>query len=156
MYQFSNFQRAEIGPPQYPRLKDGYEGICLVEKTFIEDTRFGPALIVEMTVMTSNHPENQAGERVVWKQDLTKKDVCDNAMLQFAAGVLGVNRDDENSVNALKQQMQALMNYAVFQNPENNNFTKRYVCIRAREIQTKNSGRDFTVYDFYPYVQNGS
>lgn len=156
MYQFGNFQRAEIGPPRYPTLADGFEGVLRVEKTFVEDTRFGPAFFVEMTVMSSNTPENQPGQRIKWKQDLTKRDVCDNAILQFAAGVLGVNREDEATVYALKSAMQAMMHYAVYQNQDQNNFTQRYVSARARKKQTK-AERDFLAVDFYPYVpQNGN
>lgn len=156
MYQFGNFQRAEIGPPRYPTLADGYEGVLRVEKTYVEDTRFGPMFFVEMTVMSSNTTENQPGQRIKWKQDLTKKDVCDNALLQFAAGVLGVNRDDEAQVYQLKQGMQGMMHYATNVNNDANNFTQRYVAARAHMKQTK-AERDFLAVDFYPYVpQNGN
>lgn len=157
MYQFGNFQRAEIGPPRYPTLADGFEGVLRVEKTYVEDTRFGAMFFAEMTVMSSNTPENPPGQRVKWKQDLTKKDVCDNALLQFAAGVLGVHRDDEATVFALKQGMQGLMHYATNVNNDANNFTQRYVGAKARKTQTKETKRDFLAVDFFPYVpQNGS
>jgi hypothetical protein len=157
MYQFGSFQRAQIGPPRYPTLADGYEGVVRVEKTYVEDTRFGAMFFVEMTVMSSNTPENQPGQRVKWKQDLTKKDVCDNALLQFAAGVLGVTRDDEANVAALQNGMPGILHYAVNVNNDANNFTQRYVCAKARFGPTKNAGRDFLFVDFWPYVppQNG-
>lgn len=151
MYQFSNFQRAEIGPPRLPELKDGYAGVLKVEKTYVQDTRFGAYFRCEFTVMSSNHPENPVGQHVTWKQDMTKKDVCDNSLLQWAAGVLGVQRDDDATVEALKQQMKGLLEYACNVNNDQNNFTQRYVCARAREGQTKGN-RDFTFVDFWPYV----
>lgn len=150
MYQFSNFQRAEIGPPRFPTLCDGFEGYLRVEKTFVEDTRFGAMFFCEFTVMSSNHPENPVGQRVKWKQDLTKKDVCDNALLQWAAGVLGVDRENEQTVDALKNAMQGMMAYATATNQENNNFTQRIVGARARAMKTKND-RDFVAVDFFPY-----
>lgn len=157
MYQFSNFSRAEIGPPRLPELRDGFEGVLKVEKTFCQDTRFGPKFFCEFTVMSSNHPENPVGQRVIWKQDMTKKDVCDNALLQWAAGVMGVNRDDEGTVYQLKQAMQGMLHYAVNINNDQNNFTQRYVVARAREGQTRQSNRDFTFVDFWPYApQNGN
>lgn len=151
MYQFSNFNRAEIGPPRLPGLVDGFEGILKVEKTHVEDTRFGAKFFCEMTVMSSNRSENPVGQLVVWKQDLTKKDVADNAMFQWAAGVLGVHREDEANVEALRQGMQGLLHYAVNVSEDANNFTQRYVAAKARATTTKNS-RPFTAVDFYPYV----
>jgi hypothetical protein len=164
MYQFSNFERAEIGPPRLPELADGFEGVLRVEKTFCQDTRFGPKFFCEFTVMVSNHPENPAGQRVIWKQDMTKQDVRDNALFQWAAGIYGVDRDDDNNKNQLRQAMQSLLHYAVNVNNDINNFTRaydgvspRYVCARAREGQTKQSNRDFTFVDFWPYVpKNGT
>jgi len=153
MYQFSNFQRAEIGPPRQPTLADGFEGVCQIEKTYVNDTRFGAKFFCEMTVMSSNHPENPVGQLVVWKQDLTKKDVADNAIFQWAAGVLGVHREDEATVNALRAQMKPLLDWAIVYQ-DNNNFTKKYVVVRARGVKTQ-SNRDFTACDFYPYVPNG-
>lgn len=151
MYQFSNFSRAEIGPPRLPQLVDGYEGILKIEKTYVNDTRFGAKFFVEMTVMSSNHPNNPVGQRVIWKQDLTKKDVADNAVFQWAAGVLGVQREDEAMVAALRQQMQQLLHYACNVNQEQNSFTQRYVGAKARLTKTKQE-RPFTAVDFYPYV----
>jgi len=159
MYQFSNFDRAEIGPPRLPELKDGFEGVLKVEKTFCQDTRFGPKFFCEFTVMSSNHPENPVGQRVIWKQDMTKKDVCDNALLQWAAGCLGVARDDDNNVAALKRGMREMLHYAINVNNDANNFTHnvsgRYVIARAREGQTRQSNRDFTFVDFWPYTNGG-
>lgn len=151
MYQFSNFQRAEIGPPRFPSLADGYEGVLKVEKTYVNDTRFGAKFFCEMTVMSSNVAQNPVGQRVVWKQDLTKKDVADNAMLQWAAGVLGVHREDDATVQQLKDAMQGLLHYAINVSEEANNFTQRYVAAKARATKTKQE-RDFTAVDFYPYV----
>lgn len=150
MYQFSNFQRAEIGPPRLPKLADGFEGVCRVEKTYVNDTRFGSKFFCEMTVMTSNLAQNPVGQRVVWKQDLTKRDVADNSLFQWAAGVLGVQREDVANVEALRGAMQGLLGYAVTYQ-EQNNFTQRYVLVKARDTVTGNS-RPFTAYDFYPYV----
>lgn len=151
MYQFSNFQRAEIGPPRFPGLADGYEGVLRVEKTYVNDTRFGAKFFCEMTVMSSNLAQNPVGQRVVWKQDLTKKDVADNSMLQWAAGVLGVHREDDATVQQLKDAMQGLLHYAVNVSEEANNFTQRYVAAKARATKTKQE-RDFIAVDFYPYV----
>lgn len=154
MYQFSDFQRAEIGPPRLPKLVDGFEGICKVEKTYVNPTRFGDKFFCELTVMSSNRPQNPVGQRVVWKQDLTKKDVAGNAVFQWAAAVLGVDRDDKPTVDALRQQMPQLFGYAV-ENQEQNNFTQRYVAVRARDTTTGNS-RPFTAYDFFPYVPSAN
>jgi hypothetical protein len=130
---------------------DGYEGVLKIEKTFVEDTRFGAMFFVEMTVMSSNNQENPPGQRVKWKQDLTKKDVCDNALLQWAAGVLAVHREDEATVYALKNALGQMLDYATTQNQEQNNFTQKYVCAKARGMKTKND-RDFVAVDFFPYV----
>lgn len=155
MYQFGNFSRAEIGPPRLPGLVDGFEGVVRVDKTYENDTRFGSKFFCEMTVMTSNKQENPPGQLVVWKQDLTKKDVADNAIFQWAAGVQGVRREDEAMVAQLRQYMQQMMQYAIYYQDQNQ-FTGRYVCAKARSMTTKN-GRPFTAVDFYPYVQtNGS
>lgn len=153
MYQFGNFSRAEIGPPRLPSLVDGYEGVLRVEKTYVDDTRFGAKFFCEMTVMSSNKVENPPGQLVIWKQDMTKKDVCDNALLQWAAGVMCVNRDDEATVEALKQAMQGMLHYAINVNTDANNFTQHYVCAKARATTTKQQ-RPFLAVDFYPYVPN--
>lgn len=154
MYQFGDFSRAEIGPPRLPVLTDGFEGVLKVEKTIMEDTRYGDAFFAEMTVMSSNKVENPPGQRVKWKQDMTKKDVCKNALLQWAAGVLGVNSDDDAAIAALKQAMEGLMHYACNVNTDANNFTQRYVVARARATTTGNQ-RPFLSVNFSPYVPNG-
>lgn len=162
MYQFSNFDRAEIGPARLPELNDGFEGVIRMEKTYIQPTRFGDYFRIEFTIMSSNHADNPVGQRATWKQDMTKKDVCNNSILQMAAAFMGVDRDDKPSVDALKQAMPGLLHYAVNVNNDLNNFTRqndgaspRYACARAREAQTRQSNRDFTFVDFWPYVQNG-
>lgn len=151
MYQFGNFSRAEIGPPRLPGLVDGYEGVLKVEKTYVNDTRFGSKFFCELTVMSSNRPENPVGQRVVWKQDLTKKDVADNALFQFAAGVLKVDREDTQRVEQLRAAMQGMLHYACYTNNDANNFTGQYVAAKARQTTTKQE-RAFTAVDFYPYV----
>jgi hypothetical protein len=88
---------------------------------------------------------------VVWKQDLTKKDVADNAMLQWAAGALGVQREDLANVEALKSAMQGLLHYACNVSEDANNFTQKYVVAKARGTRTKQE-RDFVAVDFFPYV----
>jgi hypothetical protein len=153
MYMFSNFQRAEIGPPRLPQLVDGFEGVLKIEKTYVNPTRFGDKFFCEMTVGSSNRPQNPVGQRVIWKQDLTKKDVAENAVFQWAAAVLGVDRENEPAVAALRQQMPQLFGYAV-EAQEQNTFTQRYVAVRARDTTTKNS-RPFTAYDFFPLPTNG-
>jgi hypothetical protein len=151
MHQFGSFKRASIGPERLPQLADGFEGVLLVEKTFVEDTRFGDKFFCEFTVMSTNREAaNPVGQRCIWKQDLTKKDVADNSLLEWGAAVLGVDREDESTVEALKDQFGDLINYAVNANNEQNNFTKRYVVARAYEKKTQN-GRDFLAVNFAPY-----
>ncbi len=151
MYQFSNFERAEMGPVRLPQLADGFEGVLRVEKTFVDDTRYGPKFFCEFTVMSSNTEVNPPGQRVIWKQDMTKRDVADNALLQWAGAIFGVHRDDEATVFQLKRGMRGMLEYAMSYQ-EQNNFTQKFVCARAHEGPTKSAGRDFLYVDFWPYV----
>lgn len=150
MYTFGSFNRAQIGPPRLPQLGDGFEGVCKIEKTYVNETRFGHKFFCEMTVMSSNLHQNPVGQRVIFKQDLTKRDVADNALLTWGAGILGVAREDGPRVAQLQAAMDGLINYAVYYQ-DNNNFTQKYVLVKARHITTGNN-RPFVAHDWFPYV----
>jgi len=175
MYSFGNFQRAELGPQRLPKLADGFEGVLQIVKTWVKDGRRGPMFMCECIVMQSNHPTNPVGQRIMWKQDLTNKNVADNAMFQWAAAVFGIGGENEAGLNWLRASLgddnstyppkPGLLSHAVGNVPQSgmtqeyNLFTHdlqtrqpRYVACRAFQTTTGNN-RQFLAHNWAPLQQ---
>jgi len=170
MYQIGSFQRAELGPQRLPKLQDGFEGVLQVVKTWVKDGRRGNLFMCEMIVAQSNHPSNPVGQRVMWTQDLMNKNVCDDALFQWASACYGFTSENEPAINWLKKNMgedmfmqtgqHGLFYYAIYVNQEQNPFTHnmetgqpRYVVCRVYMKKTQNN-RDFRVHAFAPLAQS--
>lgn len=169
MYSFGNFQRAELGPHRLPKLSDGFEGVLQIAKTWIKDGRKGPLFMCECVVAQSNMQAHPVGQRIMWMQDLTNKNVCDNALFQWAAAVYGFQENNEPALNWLRQNLgndpqtgrTGLFHYATYVNQEFNPFTHnmetqqpRYVAVRVYQTTTQNN-RTFRAHNFAP-VQTAS
>jgi hypothetical protein len=130
--------------------KPDFDGVVVVKRTIAKQTRAkGPAFIVEMEVLESNHPEHPVGFRGSWFQKLNDKDIAYSALKAWAAACFKFHSHQQAAIDEqLAPVLDDLLNNAAA-SPDNNDF----VGVRLRLVTTLRKTRedkDFTTYDFAP------
>lgn len=139
-----------------PKLRGGFVGDVRIMRIEAKRTNTaGDRVFVEFDIVSSNSPQlHPPGQRMSWGVGIGDTEIKRNKAKQnlqkFTAAAAGINTGDTAQLNALKPQMDGMINAALAA-PDQNAYIGRLVHVETNDITTK-SGNAFVVHNWSPYI----